>query len=412
MSVGPPVVTDIPKGSEQRAGANGAYDGAVNQDGPRLSMRLYRLCDVQQVDTFERTTVREHQNDAPQNEWWAGVGGAMFLGAGIAAVASPDTMQPTDGSRSSKEVRGAGYAAIGVGALLLAVPIIDYVRAHEIAEQKVERTEVAGPMVQRDVRCGPAPAGMAVSARLRDGRNLQVGRTDARGALDARLDDIVPRDERLAATDSAMLQVDDRDVGAVALGPLYERREAEAWRLAESSQCRDSLDAAACNAEVAYLKSYPSGGHATDAERAILAATSRRRIAAETDAWARLDLKGCRTPATNDLGALESACAPLAAYAVTFPDGAHVDAVRDALSAAQAVRARLEAAEARAATESAGTGAGEFIPYAGNGGGPTMCSDGSLSHSSGRGTCSHHGGIAGGSGRSYRSSSGRRGGRR
>jgi len=34
------------------------------------------------------------------------------------------------------------------------------------------------------------------------------------------------------------------------------------------------------------------------------------------------------------------------------------------------------------------------IPYPGNGGGPTRCRDGSVSGSSGRGTCSHHGGIA------------------
>ena len=39
---------------------------------------------------------------------------------------------------------------------------------------------------------------------------------------------------------------------------------------------------------------------------------------------------------------------------------------------------------------------GEFIPYPGNGGGPTLCSDGTYSHSSGRGTCSHHGGVSGG----------------
>jgi hypothetical protein len=37
---------------------------------------------------------------------------------------------------------------------------------------------------------------------------------------------------------------------------------------------------------------------------------------------------------------------------------------------------------------------GNFIPYPGNGGGPTRCRDGSISNSSGRGTCSHHGGIA------------------
>ena len=36
----------------------------------------------------------------------------------------------------------------------------------------------------------------------------------------------------------------------------------------------------------------------------------------------------------------------------------------------------------------------QFIPYPGNGGGPTLCRDGMYSHSSGRGTCSHHGGIA------------------
>jgi hypothetical protein len=40
--------------------------------------------------------------------------------------------------------------------------------------------------------------------------------------------------------------------------------------------------------------------------------------------------------------------------------------------------------------------AGMFIPYEGNGGGPTLCSDGKYSNSSGRGTCSHHGGVAGG----------------
>jgi hypothetical protein len=39
-------------------------------------------------------------------------------------------------------------------------------------------------------------------------------------------------------------------------------------------------------------------------------------------------------------------------------------------------------------------GPGLFIPYPGNGGGPTRCADGTYSHSSGRGTCSHHGGEA------------------
>ena len=37
---------------------------------------------------------------------------------------------------------------------------------------------------------------------------------------------------------------------------------------------------------------------------------------------------------------------------------------------------------------------GPTIPYPENGGGPTQCRDGSVSNSSGSGTCSHHGGEA------------------
>ena len=45
-------------------------------------------------------------------------------------------------------------------------------------------------------------------------------------------------------------------------------------------------------------------------------------------------------------------------------------------------------------TTTPATPSGPFITYPGNGGGPTQCRDGSVSHSSGRGTCSGHGGIA------------------
>ncbi|HMG22827.1 MAG TPA: hypothetical protein VK607_15945 [Kofleriaceae bacterium] len=42
------------------------------------------------------------------------------------------------------------------------------------------------------------------------------------------------------------------------------------------------------------------------------------------------------------------------------------------------------------------TAPGTFIPYPGNARGPLLCSDGTYSHSSGRGTCSRHGGISSG----------------
>jgi hypothetical protein len=39
---------------------------------------------------------------------------------------------------------------------------------------------------------------------------------------------------------------------------------------------------------------------------------------------------------------------------------------------------------------------GAFIPYPGNGNGPSPCADGMWSNSSGSGACSHHGGLSGG----------------
>jgi hypothetical protein len=58
---------------------------------------------------------------------------------------------------------------------------------------------------------------------------------------------------------------------------------------------------------------------------------------------------------------------------------------------------RIAPSRARAGSSAPGEPSpGAFIPYPGNGGGPTLCSDGMYSHSSGRGTCSHHGGVAGG----------------
>lgn len=52
---------------------------------------------------------------------------------------------------------------------------------------------------------------------------------------------------------------------------------------------------------------------------------------------------------------------------------------------------------------------GPRIQFEGNGGGPTLCEDGSVSGSAGRGTCSHHGGVSGGS---HRGGGGGRHGRR
>jgi uncharacterized membrane protein YgcG len=415
MSVGPPVVTNTPIRSDQRTGLNGATEATVTQDGVGVSVTTTNLCDVQQVATIERTSIREHHNDAPQNDWWAGIGGAVLVGAGVVAVANPASVQPSDHSTSQSEVRGTGVAVIALGAVLLAVPLIDYARVHRVAERKVDRVEEPGPFLQRNVRCGAAAEGIQIFATAAGGRELALGRTDARGMISVGLDEVTPADWFFARDASATVHFASSGtaLGTLSLTALYEKREAAAWNLAESGACATSLEPNACDAYVTYASHYPDGAHVADAKLAYDAAVARRQLAADESFFGDLDLKACKTPAKPDLDTIEDACAPLEEYIAEFPQGQHVEAVTAALRPARALYARLEAAEAQREGESGyvATGSGGFIPYAGNGGGPTLCADGAMSHSSGRGTCSDHGGVAGG-GRSHPSSGGHRSGGR
>ncbi len=409
MSVGAPVVTDVPRGSEERARPNGATDAAITRDGMAIEVQLSDHCDVQRFDRFERTTIREHHNDAPQNDWYAGIGGALIGGAGALAVAEPSRMTPSDGSRSATEVRGGGFALIGLGAALLAVPVIDYVRAHREAEHKVERVEEPGPLVRRDTRCGPPPGGTEVLARYPGSRTLSLGRTDARGTIRADLDALTPPDLLFRRDATVALDGPSGTLGELPLADVYDHRDAAAWRAAEATECSTSVEEQACVAHVTYVARYPDGTHAGQARVAIEAARQRRRAFADEAAWALLDGGACRVPAKNDVAVIETACSPVQQYLAEYPDGLHADAAREILKPSRVVLARLEEAQARRDREEAASPAtGAFIAYAGNGGGPTLCSDGSLSHSSGRGTCSHHGGIAGGG--SSRATGGSRGG--
>lgn len=415
MSVGPPVVTTTPIRSEQRPNLNGATEAVVTQDGAGVSVSATNLCDLRRVDTIERTSVREHHNDAPQNDWYAGIGGALLVGVGALAVANPASLQPKHETRSQTQVRGAGVAAIGLGAALLAVPLIDYVRVHRVAERKVERVDEPGVLVQRNVRCGIVAEGRDVVARSPGGREVVLGRTDSRGLLSVGLDEVTPADWFFPRDTRATVHFakNDTELGALSFAALYDKRAAAAWNLAEASACATSLEEHACDAYVTYASHYPDGEHVADAKVAFAAAVARRRLAADESRFADLALRACSTPAQADLETVEDACAPLEQYVADFPQGQHFEAVTVALRPARALYARLAAADARREGSDEGSGrvatvgTGGFIPYAGNGGGPTLCSDGSMSHSSGRGTCSHHGGVAGGgrsSGGGHRSS--------
>lgn len=420
MSVGAPVVTDMPRGTEERSRLNGVTEGVVGQDGSRVSVHLTDHCDVQRFDQIERTTIREHHNDASQNDWYAGIAGALAAGAGAVAIASPASVQPADGSRSVQEVRGGGYALVGLGVALLAVPVIDYVRVHREVEHKVERVVEPGPVLRRNQPCTPPASGTEVLARYPDGRVLSLGRTDANGNAVANLDETTPADCFFSRDARVVLSSAGNELGTISLSALYDEREAAAWQRAQLNDCSTSVAEGACDEQAAYVRRYSEGPHAVEARAAVVAAADRRAIALDDAAWAGIDPSACTSLAKRDVVAIEASCAPLEQYVRAYPLGRHAEAARATLLPAKQLVAQLEQQEAnREAARVAVGSAGNYIPYAGNGGGPTLCADGMISNSSGRGTCSHHGGVAGGSSRSsgggnrHSSGGGRRsGGRR
>lgn len=409
MSVGQPVVTDLPRSQEERLVPNGAAKLTFEQRETHVIVQSADLCDAQQFSKIERTTVRGYRNDAPQNDWWAGIGGAVVIGSGVMAAVAPEKVRGSDTDLTNGDVRASGYALIGIGTALLAIPVIDAIRANREHDRNVTEVVEPGPTSIRNVPCAGRQRERPIYARYPNGREVPLGETDTAGRLDVNLSNVTPADWVLTSADTVGLFADGQPFGSAALKPLYDEREAVAWRLAESSGCATSVDVEACKAQEQYVARFPDGPHALIARAAISAAVERQRIAREAEAWKELDLRACVKPSKREVAAIEEACAPLASYIRAFPDGAHASSVRDAIRDGTLASAKAQAEEdRRASAQYAYASAGNYIPYEGNGGGPTVCADGMISNSSGRGTCSHHGGIAGGSSRSHGGSGGHR----
>jgi hypothetical protein len=354
MVVGPPVVTDMPRGIEARLNGTGATDNAVAQEGSRVAVRVTELCDVQSVTMVERTTIHEYQNDAPHKDWWAGIGGGVLAGVGVTSVVNPKGVRSNDPDLTDADVRQSGYLLIGLGAALLTVPVIDAIRANSVAERKVEEVEAPGPTLRRNVACGKPQVAKAITLSYPDGRQVEVGPTNPQGRLTVDLAEQTPRDLFFARDGIATIYADEREIGRASLTTLYDERAATAWHLVESSACNTSLDDASCSAADFYVTHYAGSDHTTDGRKLLADASTRRLRAREEAAWGQLNLQACRSPAKRDLETIEAACAPLATHLAEFPEGPHVEELSAAMRPSEAISARLKAAEERRVAVSIG----------------------------------------------------------
>lgn len=319
LAVGPAAVTEIPKGTEERALVTGAYQGTLEHSGTELAVHVERLCNVERFDLVERTTVRSYENGAPANSVWTGIGGALFACLGGTLAATPSTF--ADGSTSSNaQVRAAGFGVLAVGAALLAIPAIDYVRTHGEAERHVERVAEPGPMLRHGEACGFAPIGTRVNVELA-GNIAPLGTVDERGQLRVDLADVIPIAWQVGPADRAFVKAEDSGIGELSLAELYVRREAAAWNSAAASAC---IETSECDRERAYARDFAAGPHAKDADERIAASEARVRAAEEEKAWQAIDVAACSKPAPKSTRHdVEVACAPLRAFATAYPASAH-----------------------------------------------------------------------------------------
>lgn len=348
VSFGPPVVTDVPKGSEVREIPATARDAKIDQNGLIVTVALMQHCMLARFDTTERTSVRTAHNDAPVVDVLAALGGSFLVGSGITGVARPSTGSEIDASLSNAQTRGISYGLIAAGIALLAVPIIDYNRSHGVIDTRVARVSTAAGIVEDDRPCGAPPKGTEVFARFPTGKDAYLGATDGDGHLTANLDTATGSDFRLVRGEHAAIHADGVDVGMVSIDALYTLREEAAWKKLKASACPSSLTETDCSGESSYADLFPEGDHITETKHRLEDATKRRKVAAERIAFARLDLGGCKTPVHVDD---TDACGPLEAFRRSYPESAHTAEVENALVAGRTARLKLDEAEAKAAAQ-------------------------------------------------------------
>jgi hypothetical protein len=110
-------------------------------NGPTLTVRASRACDVREVHENRETRVRERVNQSKVLDWVALGGGVALAGSGIAVIADANNVYSNDKtSRTYNDVgpgtaRGIGYGLTAAGAALLVIPIVDAFRAQGTTEE-------------------------------------------------------------------------------------------------------------------------------------------------------------------------------------------------------------------------------------------------------------------------------------
>jgi hypothetical protein len=118
--------------------------------------------------------------------------------------------------------------------------------------------------------------------------------------------------------------------------------ELRAFDQLDLDQCRQGMSTRHCGAVRAYLERFPEGAHAERARSALSEGSAAAAAAADNEAWERAHLDECVRAATED------ACTGVALYLANHPLGLHTEEAKTALTQAKKKMAGRKAAQAAA----------------------------------------------------------------
>ncbi len=326
----------------------------VRLTGSRLVIQAVQVCDVREEYTNGETRISERVNESTTLDWALLGAGVAFSGAGIATVSDASHVYSSDKSSQNynpvgpSNAQAIGFGLTAVGVALLAVPVVDALRAqgHTVEHVKVNET---GDVVESGVSCKHSPRASADIAIVRQGDtsyqgsgSLPIGTTDAMGSLKVDLEPIVPLDLRWTDSKYAVI-VGTEKVAQLDLTPLVTIREARAWSALDRSKCAKPATSNACSSIVEYLDQYSGGPHAAEAQSLLDAQGPTLRKLRDDEVWSKINPAACESTKAESPEQIDSYCKPLKLYLTGFQDGQHATEAKQILEKAKKRREALAA---------------------------------------------------------------------
>jgi len=326
----------------------------VDQDSDApLTIRVTatHLCAVTEQQVLSRTTTIETQNQTPIVDWLALGAGAVVAGSGAAVLVDANSVHPHDDtSRQYNPVgpsnaRAIGGGLVAAGVALLAIPVVDAIRANQTTVD-TQQVTTSPTIVQRGIACKARPYSGVTIKGVVGLRNWPIGKTGDDGTLEAHLQAIVPPDATWIAERFEMkVFADDQEIGSVSLRKVFLERESKTWKRVAPA-CQTPTSSTACRPVDDFLKLFPGGPHEAEARRVMDQAKPKLEELSADEDWGKLQLESCATKSKEEtLESLEVACFPLEQYVQNHPQSVHTGKVREALNKGQSRLAKLREAE-------------------------------------------------------------------